>query len=981
MTIALCMAVVVWFALDQYQTQALTNIYEADFSARLNDQAQRDRMRFNEAVRQQFQSTHLIAGMARTQRTLHELRQTDGNWDTPAIAVPLPIDNSSKWLPNRALMRNQYTPDYLMLLDPELRIRKLFSPFHTALPAKYTKPSRLLIEKSIRQTLMTEHNGVPYLVSSADIHDATGTLLGYVLSITRIGSHFLISSQKTFLGSDNIVVLAGAAPNETIIASSNENQIPIGTPLDELSVNFMVTGKAFFDYGSSEIRTNFLSLIPRSRFEELMQPVIQQGREQRTVLAVVLTVILMLALAYLMRRISTLTAKVAHFSERLFGSSAQLELNTGDELINMEAQFNHLTEEIISSREALEAESHLKMEAVNRRAQAELEIQRLNALMNVTDALGVGVLQVRGEAVAAKTDVMKCFLDECGGPSTFLKGKVGEDLVVEDIFEKERTFEIIRSPTLGQDLWLVADVTERREQDRAIRELALYPQQNPSPVMRIARSGKLLNANPASDELLLDWQVQEGGIVPARIQTVILRTLEDNENLNHNVVIGKKIFTIAFSPSPNGDYVNGYGMDITDLKVAEMALKNANDALEHRVEERTRDVQRSERSLKDAQRIAHLGSWSHNLQTSYSHWSDEHYRLLGIEPGTVAPSLDNFYDTIHPDDLSYVQSVINDAIRYLHDYSMEYRIVHPDGAILIIEELGQVSLDGDGKLERLSGTIHDITERKKVEVELRQAKEHAELASRAKSAFLANMSHELRTPLNAIIGFSDLMANQILGPVGNEQYLSYLNDIHDSGQHLLGVINDVLDVSKIEAGKFSVALQDVPLSDLLDKAYRFTTGQAQSAGVTLKLCPLENLPVIQADPRKSLQMLLNILSNAVKFTPEGGTIAMSVTQEMKRARVIIKDTGIGMTPQEIKRALRPFEQIDTRLERRYEGTGLGLYLAKTFAEHSGGTLDVKSTKDKGTEISITFPLKELTFARSSSAPTDMTNKPKSSQQL
>ncbi|MBL4613399.1 MAG: PAS domain-containing protein, partial [Magnetovibrio sp.] len=948
MAAALGMAVAVWFALDQYQTQALSDIYEADFSARLNDQAQRDRMRFNAAVRQQFQTTHLIAGMARTLSTFQDLRHANSNWNVSAIAVPLPLDNSQEWLPDRALMRNQYTPDYMMLLDPALRIRKLFSPFQIALPAKYTKPSRLLIEKSISQTLMTEQSGAPYLVSSSKVHDETGILLGYVMSITRISSHFLISSQKTFLGSDNIVVLAGATPNEFVIASSNENLIPIGTPLDQLSVDFMVTGKAFFDYGSSEIRTNFLSLIPRSRFEELMRPVIQQDREQRTVLAIVLTIILMFALAYLMRRISLLTTKVALFSKRLFGSSAQMDLSTGDELASMEAQFNHLTEEILSSRAALEAESHLKMDAVHRRAKAELEIQRLNALMNVTDALGVGVLQVRGEAVAAKTDVMKCFLDECGGPGTFLKGIPGQDLVVEDIYEKPRTFEIIRSPTLGQDLWLVADVTERREQDRTVRELALYPQQNPSPVMRISRSGMLLNANPASTELLLDWQVQEGDIVPVRIQSVILRTLEDNENLNHDVVIGDKIFTLAFSPSPDGEYVNGFGMDITDLKVAEMALKNANDALEHRVDERTREVKSSERSLKEAQRIAHLGSWSHNVQSGYSQWSDEYYRLLGLDSGTTAPALDNFYDTVHPDDLSYVQSVVNDAIRFLHDYTMEYRIVHPDGAICTIEELGQITLDGNEKLERLSGTIHDITERKKVEIELRLAKEHAELASRAKSAFLANMSHELRTPLNAIIGFSDLMANQVLGPIENNQYLSYLHDIHDSGQHLLEVINDVLDVSKIEAGKFSVVLEDVALADLIDKAHRFIAEQAQSGGVTLKICPLEHLPVVQADPRKSLQMLLNIFSNAVKFTPEGGTITVTATQEMKRVRVNIKDTGIGMSPQEITQALKPFEQIDTRLERRYEGTGLGLYLAKTFADHSGGSLKVTSTKGVGT---------------------------------
>lgn len=958
MVAALCMAAVVWYALDRYQSQALTNIYEADFSAFLNDQAQRDRMRFNEAVRKQFQVTHLVAGMTRTLHTIEELRRTDGNWDAPTVAVPLPTDNTAGWLPDRSLMRNQHMPDYVMLLDPKLRIRKLFSPLRSSLPAKFTKPTRLLIEKSTSQTLMTEHLGVPYLVSSSDVRNTHGELIGYVLSISKIDSHFLISSQRLFLGSDSIAILAAGTP-EIVIASSNEQLISLGTPLDTLPKDFMITGKAFFDYGSSEIRTNFLSLIPRSRFEELMQPVLQQGREQRTVLAIVLTLLLMLVLAYLMRRIGGLTTKVALFSERLYGSSAPVEFNNGDELLSMEAQFNHLTNEIIASREALEAESQLKMDALHKRAQAETEIQRLNVLQNVTEALGVGVLHVQGAAVTAKTHVMKRFLEDCGGPGTFLKATPGEDLVVTDIHDKERTFEIIHPQTLGDEMWLVVDVTERRQQERAIMDLALYPQQNPSPVMRISKSGQLLNANPASAELLKDWKVVVDDIVPLRIQTIVQHALEDRENINHHVVIGDKIFTIVFSPAPNGEYVNGYAMDITDLKVAEMALKNANDALEHRVEERTRAVQMSERNLKEAQRIAHLGSWSHNLQSGESQWSSEHYRILGLEPGSVAPSLDNFYDTVHPDDLSYVEHTINDAMALLQGYSMEYRVMHPDGSIRTVEEIGQVTLDNNGKLLRLSGSIHDITERKKVEDELRQAKEHAELASRAKSSFLANMSHELRTPLNAIIGFSDLMSNQVLGPVGNDQYLTYLNDIHDSGQHLLGVINDVLDVSKIEAGKFSVVVQDASLIELLDKAYRFTSGQAQDAQVKIKMSVPDNLPAVKADPRKSLQMLLNILSNAVKFTPDGGSITISTVQELNRVRVNIKDTGIGMTPQEVARALKPFEQIDTRLERRYEGTGLGLYLAKTFAEHSGGTLDVNSTKGKGTEVSITFPLAEL----------------------
>jgi len=956
--VAFALAVAVWYALDKIQTQALTKIYETAFTTRLNDQAQRDRMRFNDAVRQQFQTAHLIAALAKTHQAISTLSASTKDWFDPDATIAFPRDNATSWLPDRALMRNQHIPDYLMVLDPIARVRKLYSPFRTPLPDIFANPDLLLIEKSQLQTLMTEYKKMPYLVSTAAVYDAAGKMIGYVMAISKIDSHFLVSSQKTFLGSDDIIVLAAGTP-EKVIASSNETQIPIDVPVAKLSEKFIVTGNTFFDYGSSEIRTNFLSLIPRSHFQELMRPVLMQDREQRTLLATMLIGLLLIALTYLMRRIGTLTAKVALFSERLYGSSAPVELSKGDELRNMEVQFNHLTDEILTSRVALEEESRQKMEAVRHRANAESEIARLNVLLNVTDALGVGVLQIQGEIATAKTALMKRFLDDCGGADTFVRAEPGEDLVIEDVHAKARTFEIIRAPSIGEDILLVADVTQRRQQDRDIRALALYPQQNPSPVIRISRSGKLLNTNPACQELLRDWNVEEGGLVPTRIQTIVQRTLEDNESLHIDVVIGESIYTIAFSPSPDGEYVNGFGMDITNLKVAEMALKDANEVLEQRVEERTREVQRSERNLKAAQRIAHLGSWSNNLRTGQTEWSNECFRILGLEPGSVTPSMEMFFDIVHPDDLPHVEGIIREAMEDLQDYAMEYRIMLPNGDIRMIEEFGQVSVDDGGKLLRLTGAVHDITERNKVETELRIAKEHAELASRAKSAFLANMSHELRTPLNAIIGFSDLMNNQVLGPVGNDQYRSYLKDIHDSGHHLLAVINDVLDVSKIEAGKFSVILQNVALSDLLEKAYRFTAGQAQVAGVHLQMKLDDDLPMVKADPRKSLQTLLNILSNAVKFTPENGTISVETFLELEHVRVTVTDTGIGMSPREVARALKPFEQIDTRLERRYEGTGLGLYLAKSFAEHGGGTLNINSVKGKGTAISITFPLAQL----------------------
>ena len=950
-------AVVLWYAMDRYQTATLTGIYEAEFTARLNDKAQRDRMRFNDALRQQFQTVHLIAGQGKTLKAVEMIRTRDGDWNDGQSTVPFPAGNDPSWLPDRAVLRNQQPPDHLLLIDQHLRVRKHFSLHGAPLPDLYAAPQRLTIEKSLNQALISNYEGKPHLISSAIIYDGDNRLIAYVMGISDINSQFLISSQRTFLGSDNIVVL-GAQTTDRILASSNEALLPVGTRLSDLSSNFIITGNAFFDYGSSEIQANFLSLIPRARLHELMQPLLDQDRKQRTILALVLITLLMGSLAFLMRRIRELTAKVAHFSERLYGSSAPVRLHHGDELRNMEIQFNHLTDEILSKREELETETRHKIDAMNERAAAQSELERLHTLVSVTDALDIGVLQLGADAATPKTQTMKRFIDDCG-LDVFLNVEPGNDLTVTCDDGSERIFEVVELKDIGEELWLFADITERRMREREVEQLALYPQQNPNPVIRISKDGILMNANPASGDLLQDWGIAVGENVPSDVVRVVRDVLRSKDERFMYAVVGETIFTITFSPSPDGEYANGYGMDITSLKVAEMALKDANDALEQRVEERTRAVQRSERNLKAAQQIAHLGSWSHDFQTGISLWSDEYFRIMGLEPGSTPPSLTAYYDAIHPEDLHNVEQALQYCMDNEEDYTIEYRVMHPDGTIRTVEEIGRIKGDGFGNLMSMEGSILDITDRKKVEVELRQAKEQAELANRAKSAFLANMSHELRTPLNAIIGFSDLMSNQVLGAIDNPSYLSYLGDIHESGQHLLSVINDVLDVSKIEAGKSTVDLQEIGIHTLLEKAYRFTSGQAQTSGVTLSMEPATSLPNIVTDPRKALQLMLNILSNAVKFTPAGGKVSVETTLEIERIRITITDTGIGMSQREIKQALRPFEQVDTRLERRYEGTGLGLYLAKSFAEECGGTLGITSQKGKGTAVNITFPLANI----------------------
>ena len=253
-------------------------------------------------------------------------------------------------------------------------------------------------------------------------------------------------------------------------------------------------------------------------------------------------------------------------------------------------------------------------------------------------------------------------------------------------------------------------------------------------------------------------------------------------------------------------------------------------------------------------------------------------------------------------------------------------------------------------------TQTDMTERKRIESELREAKEHAELASRAKSEFLANMSHELRTPLNAVLGFTQLMIGTVYGPLGHPKYQEYVQHIHDSGAHLLGVINDILDLSKIEAGKRELQEEVVDARSLAQAALRIVEGRAADGGLRLAVdLPGEPL-LLRADARAVKQVLLNLLSNAVKFTPAGGSITLSGRCDATGGLVFaVADTGIGMAPEDVGKALEAFGQIDSSLGRRFEGTGLGLPLVQSLVGLHGGRLAIDSAPGRGTTATVHFP--------------------------
>jgi signal transduction histidine kinase len=237
------------------------------------------------------------------------------------------------------------------------------------------------------------------------------------------------------------------------------------------------------------------------------------------------------------------------------------------------------------------------------------------------------------------------------------------------------------------------------------------------------------------------------------------------------------------------------------------------------------------------------------------------------------------------------------------------------------------------------------------------AVDEAELANRAKSSFLANMSHELRTPLNAILGFSEVMKDQHLGPVQNQRYLSYVNDIHTSGHHLLAIINDVLDLAKIEAGKMNVDnAAQFELRPVLESSLTMLKGLGEKYGVTVYNELPEDGVELKAVERMVRQIVINLVGNAIKFTPAGGAVFLSGRQRADGCyEIAVRDTGVGMTEKEMIHALMPFGQNDNRFTGKHDGTGLGLPLAKAMLELHGGELTMASVPEMGTIVTMIFP--------------------------
>ena len=395
--------------------------------------------------------------------------------------------------------------------------------------------------------------------------------------------------------------------------------------------------------------------------------------------------------------------------------------------------------------------------------------------------------------------------------------------------------------------------------------------------------------------------------------------------------------------------------DITDRKDAELRL-------EQRVRERTAEIDAIRQRLELATTAARLGIWDFNLKTRQLLLDDQMLQLGCMTRDEFDGTLDSYLARIHPQDrahLKLLQSVAHEA----QFYEREFRVVWSDQSVHTIAANALILRDAGGQPERLVGINRDITAQKQAEEVLRSSEEtllraNSELARamRMKDEFLASMSHELRTPLTGILGLSEVLQLKVYGEL-NPRQRKAISHIEQSGRHLLELINDILDLSKMEANKLELQIQPCPVGEICQSSLQLVKGMAQKKGQHVGFTMNPATITMKADVRRLKQILVNLLGNAIKFTPDGGALGLDVTGDETRqtVRFTIWDNGIGINAQDLERLFQPFVQVDSSLARQQSGTGLGLSLVQRLTELHGGKVYAESTAGRGSRFTVTLP--------------------------
>lgn len=418
-------------------------------------------------------------------------------------------------------------------------------------------------------------------------------------------------------------------------------------------------------------------------------------------------------------------------------------------------------------------------------------------------------------------------------------------------------------------------------------------------------------------------------------------------------------------PGPNGtrrhslatyipDVVDGEVMgfiahvtEVTKLKETEASLRSEVAQREH-ANERLRN---SELSLREAQRLGQVGSWEWEIASDITIWSEELYRIFGRDPKRLPPTFAEHPALYDADSWIRLQAAVSNTVRTGEPFALELQYVRPDGEPGWLEARGEAVRGDSGDITKLRGTAHEVTIRHREEQARIKAKA-IEHASRNKTELMTRVSHELRTPLNAILGFAQLCrADPALDP----KHRRWAEVIFGSGRHMLGLVDEILDLSAAELGRVVIEPVDVDLVSIVRECVVEASEPARAAGLTLQTAADDGRPVVmRCDPKRVKQVVNNLLSNAVKYTRTGGVIEVSVEDRGGGADIAIRDSGIGLSAEQLDRIFFPFERLGAE-KTATPGTGIGLALSKRLAELMGGTIRVESVVGAGSTFTVSLP--------------------------
>ncbi len=530
---------------------------------------------------------------------------------------------------------------------------------------------------------------------------------------------------------------------------------------------------------------------------------------------------------------------------------------------------------------------------------------------------------------------------------------------------------------------LEQEIDQHQQTEEALRESEAFQSgllsNSPIPISVINADSSLRYVNPALEKLTgftaeeLLWRKPPYPYWPEERADRIMKGFKKAMRAGDSKVVelfrkkSGEEFWVEITTAPvrkdgHFQYLLTIWVDITERKRAEETLK------------------RSEASLAEAQRVAHIGSWELDLVSDTLSWSDEVYWMFGLKPQQFGATYEAFLDNIHPDDREMVNKAYTESVKNKTPYNIVHRLLLKDGTVKYVNERGETFYKR-GKPVRSLGTVQDVTELKRAEEklkkwsqelekrvqqrtneleqrsqELAEANVSLEEMSRHKSQFLANMSHELRTPLNSIIGYTKLMLDGLEGEISDEQRKD-LETVYRNSQSLLTLINDLLDLSKIEAGRVTVNDEAFTVAELLDDVMPAVERLAEVKGLALEYKVDPGIDHIYADRAKTKQTLINILGNAVKFTDEG-SVKLDIAERDGEFVFSVSDTGMGIKKEDLEVIFDSFKQVGPAQIAGFEGTGLGLAISKQFVEMQGGRIWAESELGKGSTFTFTLPKKK-----------------------